>query len=189
MSTDLRCKLKSLAAEQMHAKLDRRALLARTGMGMGAIALAPLLEAAGLLSPTARADTLDPLAPKSPHFRPRARSVIHLFMNGGPSHVDTFDPKPELTKRHGQELPINLPTERKTGAALGSPYKFQKYGQSGIEVSELFSHVGESIDDVCVIRGMHGDSANHEPSLMLMNCGEARLIRPSMGSWITYGLG
>jgi len=189
MSIDLRMKLRSIWAERMRAKLDRRALLARTGMGMGALALAPLLEAAGLLSPQARADTLDPLAPKAPHFRPRARSVIHLFMNGGPSHVDTFDPKPELTRRHGQELPINLPTERKTGAALASPYKFQKYGQSGIEVSELFSHVAESIDDVCVIRGMHGDSANHEPSLMLMNCGEARLIRPSMGSWITYGLG
>ncbi|HEX3727798.1 MAG TPA: DUF1501 domain-containing protein [Pirellulales bacterium] len=94
-----------------------------------------------------------------------------------------------MTARHGQELPINLPTERKTGAALASPFKFQKYGASGIEVSELFPHVGKCIDDIAVIRSMHGDSPNHEPSLMLMNCGEARLIRPSLGSWLTYGLG
>src|SRR6476620_7799696 len=138
---------------------------------------------------TAAAAGVDPLAARRPHFAAKARHVIHLFMNGGPSHVDTFDPKPELQRRHGQELPINLPTERKTGAALASPYKFARYGQSGIEVSELFQHVAESIDDIAVIRSMHGDSPNHEPSLLLMNCGEPRLIRPSMGSWLTYGLG
>ncbi len=102
------------------------------------------------LEATARAgEPLNPFAPKAPHFAPRAKRVIHLFMNGGPSHVDTFDPKPELTKYHGQELPVNLPTERKTGAALASPFKFRQYGQSGIEVSELFAHVGESIDEIC----------------------------------------
>src|SRR5690606_1426095 len=84
---------------------------------------------------------------------------------------------------------VKLPTERKTGAAFPSPFKFQKYGQSGIEVSELFKHTAESIDDICVIRSAHADVPNHEPSLLLMNCGEPRLIRPSMGSWITYGLG
>ena len=168
--------------------LTRREMLGRTGMGFGTLALTQLLGGAGLLE-RAAADTLNPLAPKTTHFPAKAKRVIHLFMNGGPSHVDTFDPKPELTARHGQELPINLPTERKTGAAFASPFKFQKYGQSGIEVSELFSHVGERIDDICVIRSMHGDSPNHEPSLLLMNCGEARLIRPSMGSWLTYGLG
>jgi hypothetical protein len=167
----------------------RRDLLRRSGMGFGALALAPLFEGAGLLRSATAAEALDPLAPKVAHFPARAKHVIHLFMNGGPSHVDTFDPKPELTKRHGQELPINLPTERKTGAGFASPFKFQKYGQSGIEVSELFPHVGENIDDIAVIRSMHGDSPNHEPSLLLMNCGEARLIRPSMGSWLTYGLG
>src|SRR6185295_946985 len=167
--------------------ISRRELLRRTGMGFGALGLAHVLEGAGLLE-TAAAGTSAP-GTKLPHFRAKAKHVIHLFMNGGPSHVDTFDTKPELTKRHGQELPINLPTERKTGAAYASPFKFQKYGQSGIEVSELFPGVGECIDDVAVIRGMHGDSPNHEPSLLLMNCGEARLIRPSMGSWLTYGLG
>ncbi len=168
--------------------LTRRELLRRTGLGFGSLALAQLLGGEGLLD-VAQADAIRPLAPKLPHFPAKAKHVIHLFMNGGPSHVDTFDPKPELAKRHGEELPINLPTERKTGAAFASPYKFEKYGKSGIEVSELFPHVGRSIDDVAVIRSMHGDSPNHEPSLLLTNCGEPRLIRPSMGAWLTYGLG
>src|SRR5205085_10824578 len=115
---------------------------------------------------------------------------LYLFMDGGPSHVDTFDPEPLLQKCAGKPLPMtNLPTERKTGAAFPSPYQFKKYGKSGIEVSEIFPHVGECIDDICVIRSMHADVPNHEPSLLLMNCGEARLIRPSFGSWVTYGLG
>ena len=110
-------------------------------------------------------------------------------MNGGPSHVDTFDPKPMLAKHHGKPVPTNLPTERKTGAAFRSPYRFRKYGQSGIEVSEIFAHTAEMIDEICVIRSMHADVPNHEPSLMLMNCGEARQARPSLGSWVLYGLG
>jgi hypothetical protein len=111
-------------------------------------------------------------------------------MNGGPSHVDTFDPKPTLAKYAGQELPGgNLATERKTGAAFPSPYKFHQHGQSGIPVSEIFPHVAQCVDDLAVIRSMHADVPNHEPSLLLMNCGNARLIRPSMGSWLTYGLG
>lgn len=131
-----------------------------------------------------------PMEAKASHFPGTAKHVIHIFCNGGPSHVDTFDPKPMLTKYHGKELPTkNLRTERKTGAALGSPFKFKKYGESGIEVSDLFPHVAQSIDDICVIRSMHADVPNHEPSLMLMNCGEGRLIRPSFGSWLTYGLG
>ena len=111
-------------------------------------------------------------------------------MNGGPSHVDTFDPKPMLDRYHGKPLPRpNLRTERKTGAALRSPFAFRKYGQSGIEVSELFAQTAQHIDDMCIIRSMHADVPNHEPSLMLMNCGDGRLQRPSMGSWVTYGLG
>ncbi|GIW95593.1 MAG: sulfatase [Pirellulaceae bacterium] len=165
------------------ACLSRRHLLRRIGMGMGSVALLPILAED---CPAA----VNPLAPKAPHFPGKAKHVIHLFMNGGPSHVDTFDPKPELNKRHGQDLPNgNLRTERPTGAAFGSPFKFRKFGQSGIEVSELFEHVAQSIDDMVVIRSMHADVPNHEPSLLLMNCGEARLIRPSVGSWVTYGLG
>src|SRR6476661_6864108 len=169
-----------------HPRLDRREFLQRLGMGMGALGLSSLLGG------IARADdpSLSPLAPKQPHFPPKAKRVIHIFANGGPSHVDSFDPKPLLTKYHGKALPTaNLPTERKTGAAFGSPFKFEKRGRCGLEVSDLFAHTAKHIDDLCVIRSMHADVPNHEPSLLLMNCGEARLIRPSMGSWVTYGLG
>src|SRR5689334_20817170 len=166
--------------------MSRRELLCRGGMGMGALMLADLMGQAFADD----APTLNPLAPKKGHFPGKAKRVIHIFANGGPSHVDTFDPKPALQKYAGKMLPMeNLRTERKTGAALACPFKFQKYGESGIEVSELFSHVGESIDDVAVIRSMHAEVPNHEPSLLLMNCGESRLVRPSVGSWVTYGLG
>jgi hypothetical protein len=156
-------------------------------MGMGMVGLVPFLSDAGIAAPS----RVNPLAAKAaPHFPAKAKSVIHLFMNGGPSHVDTFDPKPELNRRHGQSLPGKNPrTERPTGNAYGSPFKFAKHGESGIEVSELFPRVAESIDDVAVVRSMYADVPNHEPSLMLMNCGEARLVRPSVGSWVTYGLG
>lgn len=164
--------------------LSRRELLRRSGMGFGLLGLAGLLG-----TESARAAT-NPLTPRGSHFPGKAKRVIHLFMNGGPAHMDTFDPKPMLTKMAGKTLPMpNLRTERKTGAAFASPFKFQKYGKSGIEISELFPHVAESADELCVIRSMHADVPNHEPSLMLMNCGDARQIRPSMGSWITYGLG
>lgn len=175
-----------------HLALTRREFLCRCGMGMGSIGLGSILGSLGFSSQV-RADeisAISPLGPKTPHFTGRAKRVIHIFANGGPSHVDTFDPKPSLQKYAGKMLPTaNLATERKTGAALGSPFKFQKYGQSGIEVSEIFPHVAESVDDMCVIRSMYADVPNHEPSLLLMNCGEARLVRPSMGSWVTYGLG
>jgi hypothetical protein len=168
----------------------RRELLRRCGTGFGALGLAHLLCEQGLADPPVPPDPAHPLAPRPPHFSGRARRVIHLFMNGGPSHVDTFDPKPSLRRFAGQPLPMpNLRTERRTGAAFPSPFRFRRYGQSGIEVSELFPHVASHIDDIAVIRSMHADVPNHEPSLMLLNCGDARLIRPSMGSWITYGLG
>ena len=148
--------------------------------------LASLLGA----SPARAMEFENPLAPKPPHFPAKAKHIIHIFLNGGPSHVDTFDPKPILAKYAGKPLPNeNLRTERKTGAAFPSPFKFKKYGQSGIEISEIFSHLGEHADDLCVIRSMHADVPNHEPSLMLMNCGDASLPRPSVGSWLTYGLG
>ena len=160
-------------------------------MGMGAVSLASLFGNLGFLPSAGAAEGFtSPLVPKAPHFPAKAKRVIHIFANGGPSHVDTFDPKPALNKYAGKLLPMeNLATERKTGAAFASPFKFKKYGQSGIEVSEVFPHVAESIDDIAVIRSMQADIPNHEPSLLLMNCGEARLIRPSLGSWVTYGLG
>ncbi|RLS22567.1 MAG: DUF1501 domain-containing protein [Planctomycetota bacterium] len=158
-------------------------MLERSAIGMGSLALGSMLQ-------SANASEANPLAVRKPHFAAKAKRVIHLFMNGGPSHVDTFDPKPSLEKYAGKALPTDNPkTERKTGAAFPSPFKFQKYGQSGIEVSELFAKTAQHIDDMCIIRSMHANVPNHEPSLLLMNCGEARLIRPSMGSWLTYGLG
>ena len=159
---------------------------------MGALAAGGVFGQAGLLGSRAAASdavSLNPLAVRAPHFPGKAKRVIHIFANGGASHVDTFDPKPKLTEFHGKEIPVKLPTERKTTTAFASPFKFQKYGQSGIEVSELFGKTAESIDDICVIRSMHADVPNHEPSLLLMNCGEARLPRPAFGSWVTYGLG
>lgn len=166
--------------------LSRREALLRSGTGFGSLALA------GLMSNESNAEVgkMDPLAPKHAHFPSKAKHVVHLFMNGGPSQVDTFDPKPMLDKYHGKPLPeTNLRTERKTGAAMRSPFKFKKHGQSGIEVSELFENTAMHVDDMCIIRSMHADVPNHEPSLMLMNCGDGRLPRPSFGSWVTYGLG
>jgi hypothetical protein len=173
-----------------HLALTRREFLHRCGMGMGALGLGAVLANLGVTRSAAASEGFtSPLLPKQSHFGGKAKRVIHIFANGGPSHVDTFDPKPSLEKWHGKEIPLQLRTERKTGAAYKSPFKFKKYGKSGIEVSELFSHVAESIDDIAVIRSMHANVPNHEPSLMLMNCGESIQIRPSLGSWVTYGLG
>jgi hypothetical protein len=170
--------------------LSRREMLERTGMGLGALALGPLLgEPRSAAAAESAAASANPLAVRAPHFPAKAKHVIHLFMNGGPSHIDTFDPKPALVEYAGKDLPFHLSTERKTGTAFPSPFKFQKYGQSGIEVSEIFPHTARCVDDITVVRSMVADIPNHEPSCLLMNCGEARLPRPSMGSWLTYGLG
>ncbi len=163
--------------------LNRREMLTRSGMGIGMLALADL---------TARenAHAANSSAVITRHHPPQAKQVVHLFMNGGPSHVDTFDPKPLLKKFHGKPLPNpSLPTERKTAGALSSPFQFKKQGESGIEVSELFEKTAAHIDDMCIIRSMHSDIPNHEPSLLLMNCGDNALPRPSFGSWVNYGLG
>src|SRR5438552_10453965 len=170
--------------------LPRRDFLRRCGVGFGMLGLANLLGPQTLGATTATDAVNSPLAPKPPHFPAKAKRVIHIFANGGPSQVDTFDPKPALEKYAGKSLPsTNLRTERRTGAAFASPFKFQKYGKSGLEVSELFANTAKHIDDICVIRSMHADVPNHEPSFLLMNTGEARLIRPSVGSWVAYGLG
>ncbi|QDV82513.1 DUF1501 domain-containing protein [Planctomycetes bacterium TBK1r] len=156
--------------------LTRRQLLASCGTGLGSLALSDLL---------ARDATANGL-----HFPAKAKHVIHLFMNGGPSQVDTFDYKPRLNDYAGKTAPTEkLKTERPTGNVLGTPFKFKPYGQSGIHVSELFAKTAEHIDDICLIHSMRADVPNHEPSLMLMNTGESRLVRPSVGSWLTYGLG
>ncbi|GAB4154309.1 MAG: DUF1501 domain-containing protein [Planctomycetaceae bacterium] len=181
-------------SQDLNVVFSRREMLQRTGTGLGMLGLAGVLADAGELGATAEAGTrqpgANPLSPQAPHFPAKAKRVVHLFMNGGPSQVDTFDDKPMLAKYHGKPLPTrNLRTERKTGAAMKSPYRFRKYGESGIAVSDLFQKTAEHVDDMAIIRSMHANVPNHEPSLMLMNCGEGRLPRPSFGAWVTYGLG
>lgn len=167
--------------------LHRRDWLQKCGMGIGGLAFADLL------ANESRADQA--MAAKSsgfvaPHFPPTAKHIIHVFLNGGVSQVDTWDPKPELTKRAGQMLPFeNLQTERKTGVALPSPFEFQQHGESGIPVSDLFPHLAKCVDEMTVVRSMYAELPSHEMSLMLMNTGDQRLVRPSMGSWLTWGLG
>jgi hypothetical protein len=176
----------------------RREALCQMGTGLGMLGLFGLLGDADALVHAAdgadlaggRPPAKNPLAPRPPHFAARVKHVIHIYLNGGPSQVDTFDPKPHLKKYEGKTLPQGNPTtERKTGAALPSPFRFRKYGESGIEVSEIFERTAQHIDDICVIRSMHANTPNHEQSMRLMNCGDERLSRPSMGSWITYGMG
>lgn len=154
---------------------SRRRFLRQSGLGLGSLALAPLFqdETQGAL-----------------HFPGRAKSVIHVFLNGGMSQVDTFDPKPELTRRDGQPLPYdNLLTERRTGVAMASPFQFSQHGDSGIPVSDLFPHLSRCVDHLAVIRSMHAELPSHELSLMLMNSGDQRLVRPSLGSWLNWGMG
>lgn len=174
--------------------LSRRDVLRRIGGGFGALGLSSVFADAGYLS--AAAPTSNPQTPKAPHFPPKVKRVIFLFMNGGPSHVDTFDPKPVVSRRHGQSLPEHLRVGRieitrrldKT-ILMASPFATRRYGQCGIEASDLFPRVGEYMDDICVIRSMWCENPGHEPALMLMNSGNMQPIRPSLGSWLTYALG
>lgn len=134
----------------------------------------------------------DPLAPKKPHHTPRAKRVIFVFMHGGPSHLDTFDPKPALDRDHGKPLPFKRPltfAEGQTGNLFKSPWKFRQHGQSGLPVSELFPHLARSVDDLCIVRSMVGDSVAHGGAVMQLNTGSNTFVRPSMGAWVIYGLG
>ncbi|MGE3818164.1 MAG: DUF1501 domain-containing protein [Isosphaeraceae bacterium] len=170
--------------------MTRRQWLGRMGGGFGTLGLAGVL-AEETARRTLAATVTDPLSPKPPHFAPRAKRVIFLFMNGGPSHVDTFDPKPALSQRSGEDPPAasRKNGRRRVGKLMGSPFRFRRHGQSGIEVSELFPEIGSCVDDLCVIRSMHTDVPNHEPALLMMNSGQIQPTRPSMGSWLVYGLG
>jgi hypothetical protein len=180
--------------------INRRELLRRSSTGFGMLALAGLMQDAGLLAAesatpsttgAAAGSPADPLAPRPPHYAPRARRVIFLFMHGGPSQIDTFDPKPLLDRDHGKPLPFAKPRvfSAQTGNLLRSPWKFQQYGQSGIPVSELFPHVGGVVDDLCMINSMHGSNSRHGGALLELHTGSDTFVRPAMGSWITYGLG
>jgi hypothetical protein len=166
----------------MTCSLTRRELLARTGMGFGALGLA------GLLADTACVEAA-PAAGKLPHYPPRAKRVVLLFMNGGPSHVDTFDPKPALLKHAGEQPSGQLYKKSKGSGFMPSPFTFSRCGKSGIEVSESLPHLGRIIDECCIIRSMQTDVPNHEPALIQMHTGNVQPIRPSLGSWLLYGLG
>ncbi len=150
-----------------------------------------MLGLASLLSDETRASSTNPLAVNRPQFPARAKRVIFLFMSGGPSHVDTFDPKPRLSVDNGKPLPFEMPhlVRTKTGNLLASPFKFRKHGESGIEVSNLFPEVASCVDDLCVIRSMVADNINHNGACLQMNTGEQAFSRPAMGSWLLYGLG
>jgi len=167
---------------------SRRELLHRIACGFGGVALSALLAGESAAAETAR----NPLAPKPPHHPARAKRVIFLFMHGGVSHVDTFDPKPKLAEMNGKPLPFAKPKFEfaPTGNLLQSPWKFHKHGQSGLEVSELFPHLATCIDDVCVIRSMNGgNQVSHGPALLTLHTGDGVFNRPSMGAWTLYGLG
>jgi len=167
--------------------ISRRQALSKMGSGFGLLGLAGLLEQSLV---RASEPLRSPLDVKSPHFPAKAKHIIFLFMNGGISQVDTFDPKPMLDKYDGQPMPGGSPmTEAKTGNLMRSPFQFHKYGKSGIEFSEIFPHLGESVDDLCVVRSVQTEVPNHEPSLFMMNSGHIQMGRPSMGSWMSYGLG
>jgi hypothetical protein len=169
--------------------LTRREALAKVGGGFGLLALANMVNASMANAAPAETGGL-PGALSQLHFKPRAKRVIFLFMNGGMSHVDTFDPKPMLEKYDGQPLPGGaILTQRKTGNLMKSPFKFARYGKADTEVSELWPNVGAVSEELCVIRSLYADIPNHEPSITLMNTGANVIGRPSMGSWITYGLG
>jgi hypothetical protein len=154
---------------------NRRRFLQQLGGGFGLAGLHGTLQAEMV---------------RQPHFAPKAKHVIFLFLNGGMSQVDTFDPKPALTKHDGQPMPgPKIRTDRASGTLMRSPWEFRQHGQSGLEVSEIFPQVAKRIDDFCVIRSMFTDNGNHGPSLQVMNCGHQLPGRPSLGAWVTYGLG
>jgi len=175
--------------------LTRRQALARCGGGFGMLALAGLLQQQGLLGAKAHAakPSINPLASRQPHFPAKAKNVIWLFINGGPSHVDTFDYKPELEKRHGQKLENFDSTtgffKDQVGPLMKSPFKFARHGESGAWVSDLFPHMAKHVDKMAFIKSGYTDSNNHSPALFMMNTGMPRMGYPCVGSWVTYGLG
>ncbi len=171
--------------------MSRRELLMKAGAGFSGLALASMLDKDGLLAAEPSAKNASPLAPKPSHFPAKAKSVIFLFMYGGPSQVDLFDPKPLLTKMHGKPLPTNEKLElfNKNGNLMASPYSFKKYGQSGQDISELYTNLGSCADDLTFIKSLYTTSNNHSPAIFQMNMGNMRPGNPSLGSWLTYGLG
>jgi hypothetical protein len=165
--------------------LSRRQLLSQAAVGFGSLALTSLLAGEG------QAAAENPLAPKAGHFAARAKRIIFLFMKGGPSHVDTFDPKPMLDRDDGKPFPLEKPRVQfaTTGNLLKSPWKFQQHGESGLWVSELFPHVAGCVDDLCMLHSVYGTNPAHGGALLKLHTGSDSFVRPSIGSWVSYGLG
>jgi Protein of unknown function (DUF1501) len=172
--------------------MKRRELIFRAGAGFSGLALMSMLDADGLLAADQNEKRRNPLAAKPPHYQAKAKSVIFLFMYGGPSHVDLFDPKPELRKHHGKAMTGKGQIEvffGNPGNLMASPYQFKKHGQCGTDVSELYTNLAGCVDDLCLIRSLYTTSNNHSPAIFQMNSGNMRPGNPSLGSWLTYGLG
>lgn len=178
----------------------RRQFLQHSACGLGAIGLSELLASDGIRraagsESTAPAAPRNPLAPQSPHFAARAKNVIFIFMSGGPSHLDLFDPKPQLNRFHGQPVPQSFldsladPVIKGGARCFGSPRKFRSFGESGMEFSDFLPHLGACADQLCMIRSMYTTTSNHDPGQLLMQCGTLLFGHPSMGAWVTYGLG
>jgi len=176
---------------------SRRNFLATSASGIGTLALASLLKDDGLLAAeSVLADATNPLALKLPHFAPNAKAFICIYLEGAPSQIDLFDPEPKLKELDGQKLPDSMTKNvrfafiQKEGARLmGSPRPFKKYGLSGMELSDFLPHLATCVDDMAFIRSMHTEAFNHHPGQLMMNTGVPTFGRPSMGSWINYGLG
>lgn len=177
----------------------RREFLTTSASGIGGVALASMLAQDGLFAAPALdqlAAATNPLTPKAPHFAPKAKACIFIYMEGAPSQMDLFDPKPKLNELHGQPLPTSLTEnvrfafiQKETAVVMGSPRKFQKYGQSGMDFSDLLPHIATCADDIAMIRSMNTSQFNHHPGQLMMNTGVPRFGHPSIGSWLTYGLG
>lgn len=177
-------------------QLSRRNFLTSTASGAGLLALASLLKTDGLLASPSPKTSAPSLSPKAPHHTPKAKACIFIFMEGAPSQMDLFDPKPKLNELHGQKLPDSFTKQvrfafiqKDSAVLMGSPRTFQPHGQSGIEFSDLLPHIASCADDIALIRSMHTDQFNHHPGQLMMQCGTAMFGRPTMGSWINYGLG
>ena len=168
----------------------RRDFFTSSASGLGSLALT------SILAENAQSDEANPLAPSFAHFAPRAKSCIFLFLAGAPSHVDLYDPKPELVKRNGQPLPKELTEKvrfafikKESAILMGSKSTFTRHGECGMELCDYLPHVGSCADDIALVRSMHTDAFNHHPAQLMMTTGVPRFGRPSMGSWLTYGLG
>ena len=185
--------------QRAHLALSRRRFLTGGLAGAGALALAGLLEQDGVLAASGGAPgvaTHDPTMPRLSHFAPKAKRIIYIYLEGGPSQMDLFDPKPELNRLHGQPLPPSMLEtvrfafiKKETARLMGTPRKFVRYGECGMEMADLLPRIGACADDICLIRSMHTDQFNHLPGQLLMNCGSPIAGRPSLGSWLAYGLG